>query len=243
MFLFLFLFLFFFPFYFLSSPAPGLISFLAFSCSFSGFLILSFFLSIIYFLSISFPYFLSFSGAGSNVPFSFSCSFCFPFYSLSISFLARRRGYSALLSLFLCFLPSHVPFPVSFSFVPVYFLSISFLARRRVQRYSALLFPFSLFSSFSCSFSFSCFLCFCSCLFPVYFLSSPAPGLISFFFLMFPFPVTFFLSISLSISFLARRWGYSALLSLVLCFLPFPVSFPFFLSISFLARRRARRRG
>ena len=90
LFLFLFLFSFLFHFYFLSSPAPGLISF--------------FFLMFLFlFLFLSF----------------------FPFYFLSTSFLARRRGYSALLSLFLCFLPSPVPFPFPVSFP--FFLSIPFL--------------------------------------------------------------------------------------------------------------------
>ena len=90
LFLFLFLFSFLFHFYFLSSPAPGLISF--------------FFLMFLFlFLFLSF----------------------FPFYFLSTSFLARRRGSSALLSLFLCFLPSPVPFPFPVSFP--FFLSIPFL--------------------------------------------------------------------------------------------------------------------
>ena len=94
-------------------------------------------------------------------------------------------------------------FSCSFSFLfPFYFLSSP------APGLICFPFPFSLFSSFSCSFSFSCL--FFSFLFPFYFLSSPAPGLISCFFLMFLFLflfLFFFPFYFLSISFLARRRG------------------------------------
>ena len=107
-------------------------------------------------------------------------------------------------------------------------------------------FPFSLFSSFSCSF-FPFYVLSISFLFPFYFLSSPAPGLICFHMLSFPFFFVFFLLLFLFLfmflfSFLFPFYFLST--PGLMCF-PFPFSlfssfscsfsfsFSFFLSISF----------